>query len=83
MCQEEWELFALVPLVGDRRAGVPVWGVFNGCAARPQVMLFLLQRSQISKVVSLDVVDYTSFPMPLGKTKCAVAIDYDPVEDMV
>lgn len=52
------------------------------CAERPQDMLFLLQRSQISKV-SLDTVDYTSFPMPLGKIKYAIAIDYDPVEDMI
>lgn len=52
------------------------------CAERPQDMLFLLQRSQISKV-SLDTVDYTSFPMSLGKIKYAIAIDYDPVDDMI
>lgn len=52
------------------------------CAERPQDMLFLLQRSQISKV-SLDMVDYTSFPMTLGKIKYAIAIDYDPVEDTI
>lgn len=52
------------------------------CAERPTDMLFLLQRTQISKV-SLDTVDYTSFPMQLGKVKYAIAIDYDPVDDMI
>ena len=45
-------------------------------------MLFVLQRPRISNV-SLDTADYTSFPMALGKIKYAIAIDYDPVEDMI
>lgn len=52
------------------------------CTDRPQDMLFLLQRTQISRA-SLDTPDYTSFPMSLGKIKYAIAIDYDPVEDMI
>lgn len=54
----------------------------NKCADAPQDMLFLVQRTQISKI-SLDTPDYTSFALPLGKVKYAIAIDYDPVEDYV
>ena len=52
------------------------------CADGPQEMLFLVQRTQISKI-SLDSPDFTSVPLPLGKVKYAIAIDYDPVEDFI
>ena len=52
------------------------------CADGPQNVVFLVQRTQISKI-SLDSPDYTSFPLSLGKVKYAIAIDYDPVEDFI
>ncbi|XP_055383334.1 low-density lipoprotein receptor-related protein 6 [Condylostylus longicornis] len=52
------------------------------CADGPQEMLFLVQRTQISKI-SLDSPDFTSFPLPLGKVKYAIAIDYDPVDEFI
>lgn len=52
------------------------------CADEPQEMLFLVQRTQISRI-SLDSPDYTSFPLPLGRVKYAIAIDYDPVDDFI
>lgn len=45
-------------------------------------MLFMVQRTQISRV-SLDSPDYTSFELPLGRVKSAIAIDYDPVDDFI
>lgn len=52
------------------------------CADGPQDMLFLVQRTQISRI-SLDSPDYTSFPLSLGRVKYAIAIDYDPVDDFI
>lgn len=52
------------------------------CADEPQDMLFLVQRTQISRI-SLDSPDYTSFKLPLGRVKYAIAIDYDPVDDFI
>lgn len=52
------------------------------CAEGPQNVIFLVQRTQISRI-SLDSPDYTSFPLSLGKVRYAIAIDYDPVEDFV
>lgn len=52
------------------------------CADGPQDMLFLVQRTQISKI-SLDSPDFTNFPLPLQKVKYAIAIDYDPVQNYV
>lgn len=52
------------------------------CADGPQNVIFLVQRTQISKI-SLDSPDYTSFPLSFGKVKYAIAIDYDPIEDFV
>lgn len=52
------------------------------CADEPQDMLFLVQRTQISRI-SLDSPDYTSFPLSLGRVKYAIAIDYDPVDDFI
>lgn len=52
------------------------------CADGPQDMLFLVQRTQISRI-SLDTPDHTSFPLLLEKVKYAIAIDYDPVDGYV
>ncbi|XP_039480591.1 low-density lipoprotein receptor-related protein 6 [Drosophila santomea] len=54
----------------------------NTCANGSQEMMFIVQRTQISKI-SLDSPDYTIFPLPLGKVKYAIAIDYDPVEEHI
>lgn len=54
----------------------------NSCANGSQEMLFIVQRTQISKI-SLDSPDYTIFPLPLGKVKYAIAIDYDPVDEHI
>lgn len=45
-------------------------------------MLFMVQRTQISRV-SLDSPDYTSIPLALGTVEYAIAIDYDPVDDFI
>lgn len=52
------------------------------CADGPQEMLFLVQRTQISRI-SLDTDDHTSFPLTLDRVKYAIAIDYDPVDGYV
>ncbi|GAB0086083.1 Low-density lipoprotein receptor-related protein [Sergentomyia squamirostris] len=52
------------------------------CADHATDMLFLVQRTQISRI-SLDTPDFTSFPLMLNRVKYAIAIDYDPVEDTV
>lgn len=52
------------------------------CAEGPQNVVFLVQRTQISRI-SLDSPDYTSFPLSLGRVKSAISIDYDPVEDFI
>ncbi|XP_058118481.1 low-density lipoprotein receptor-related protein 6 [Anopheles ziemanni] len=52
------------------------------CADGPQDMLFVAQRSQINRI-SLDSSDYTIVPLPFGKVRYAIAIDYDPVENYV
>lgn len=52
------------------------------CADEPQEMLFLVQRTKISRI-SLDLPDYTPFPLSLGRVKYAIAIDYDPVDDFI
>ncbi|TMW45903.1 hypothetical protein DOY81_009020 [Sarcophaga bullata] len=54
----------------------------NTCANGSQEMLFIVQRGQISKI-SLDSPDFTIFPLPLGKVKYAIAIDYDPVDEYI
>ncbi|KAH8340133.1 hypothetical protein KR067_010390 [Drosophila pandora] len=54
----------------------------NTCANGSQEMLFVVQRTQISKI-SLDSPDYTIFPLSVGKVKYAIAIDYDPVEEYI
>ncbi|XP_066992022.2 low-density lipoprotein receptor-related protein 6 [Anabrus simplex] len=50
------------------------------CADGPQELLFVVQRTEISKV-SLDSPDYTNFVLPLKDIKHAIAIDFDPVEN--
>lgn len=52
------------------------------CAEEPEEMLFIVQRTRINKV-SLDSPDHTIFEISVGKVKHAIAIDYDPVEDMI
>lgn len=52
------------------------------CADGPQDMLFLVQRTQISRI-SLDSLDFTSFALPLDKIRNAIAIDFDPVEQFI
>ncbi|XP_037945125.1 low-density lipoprotein receptor-related protein 6 [Teleopsis dalmanni] len=52
------------------------------CANGTQDMLFIVQRGEISKI-SLDSPDFTIFPMPFGKVKYAIAIDYDPVDEYI
>lgn len=52
------------------------------CADEPEDMLFIVQRTHINKV-SLDSPDHTLFEVPVGKVKYAIAIDYDPVDDMI
>lgn len=52
------------------------------CADDPQNVLFMVQRTQISRI-SLDSPDYTSFPLPFGRVKSAIAIDYDAVDGYV
>lgn len=54
----------------------------NRCADGTQEMLFLVQRTQISRI-SLDTPDHTSFPLMLDRVKYAIAIDYDPVDGYV
>jgi low density lipoprotein receptor-related protein 5/6 len=52
------------------------------CADGPQNVIFLVQRTQISRI-SLDSPDFTSFPLSLGRVRSAISIDYDPVEDFI
>lgn len=52
------------------------------CADEPQDMIFLVQRTQISRI-SLDSPDYTNVRLSLGRVKYAIAIDYDPVDDFI
>ena len=52
------------------------------CADGPQNVIFLVQRSQISRI-SLDSPDFTSFPLSLGRVRSAISIDYDPVDDFI
>ncbi|XP_021709286.1 low-density lipoprotein receptor-related protein 6 [Aedes aegypti] len=52
------------------------------CADGPQDMLFVVQRTQISRI-SLDSPDYTSIQLQLGKVRYAIAIDYDPVDNYI
>uniref|UniRef100_A0A1A9WIS8 EGF-like domain-containing protein n=1 Tax=Glossina brevipalpis TaxID=37001 RepID=A0A1A9WIS8_9MUSC len=55
---------------------------FNTCANGSQEMLFIVQKGEISKI-SLDSPDFTIFPLPMGRVRYAIAIDYDPVEEYI
>uniref|UniRef100_A0A336M1L1 CSON010315 protein n=1 Tax=Culicoides sonorensis TaxID=179676 RepID=A0A336M1L1_CULSO len=52
------------------------------CADGPEEMLFIAQRTSINKV-SLDTPDHTLNDISLGEVKYAIAIDYDPLENMI
>uniref|UniRef100_A0A0A1WEM1 Low-density lipoprotein receptor-related protein 6 n=1 Tax=Zeugodacus cucurbitae TaxID=28588 RepID=A0A0A1WEM1_ZEUCU len=54
----------------------------TSCANGSSEMLFIVQRGQLSKI-SLDMPDFTVFPLPLGRVRYAIAIDYDPVEEYI
>ncbi|KAK0099194.1 hypothetical protein PV326_000031 [Microctonus aethiopoides] len=51
------------------------------CAQRPEELLLIVQRSGICKL-SLDSPDYTNVVLPLSGVKYAIAIDFDPVDEM-
>lgn len=52
------------------------------CAKRPEELLVIVQRNAICKL-SLDSPDYTNFVLPLTGIKYAIAIDFDPVDEMI
>ncbi|XP_014229515.1 low-density lipoprotein receptor-related protein 6 [Trichogramma pretiosum] len=61
--------------------GVTLLDGFN-CADGPQQLLLIVQRYEIS-TISLDTPDYTNFVLPLQGIKYAIAIDFDPVDEML
>ncbi|XP_011154181.1 low-density lipoprotein receptor-related protein 6 isoform X2 [Harpegnathos saltator] len=52
------------------------------CAKGPEELLLIVQRSEICRI-SLDSPDYTNFVLPLTGIKHAIAIDFDPVDEML
>ncbi|KAJ8675255.1 hypothetical protein QAD02_011041 [Eretmocerus hayati] len=52
------------------------------CAKGPQELLLIVQRNEIS-MISLDSPDYTNFVLPLTGIKHAIAIDFDPIDEML
>ncbi|XP_012250592.2 low-density lipoprotein receptor-related protein 6 [Athalia rosae] len=52
------------------------------CADGPEQLLLIVQRSEICRI-SLDSPDYTSFALPLTGIKHAIAIDFDPLDEML
>lgn len=52
------------------------------CAKGPEELLLIVQRNAICKI-SLDSPDYTNFVLPLSGIKYAIAIDFDPVDEML
>ncbi|XP_047359021.1 low-density lipoprotein receptor-related protein 6 [Vespa velutina] len=52
------------------------------CAERPEELLLIVQRNEICKI-SLDSPDYTNFVLPLSDIKHAIAVDFDPVDEML
>ncbi|XP_011297971.1 low-density lipoprotein receptor-related protein 6 [Fopius arisanus] len=52
------------------------------CAKRPEELLLIVQRNEICRL-SLDSPDYTNFVLPLTGIKHAIAIDFDPVDEML
>lgn len=52
------------------------------CATRSNELLLIVQRQKIGKV-SLQTPDYTNFILPLKDLKHAIAIDFDPIDEML
>ncbi|XP_012280055.1 low-density lipoprotein receptor-related protein 6 [Orussus abietinus] len=52
------------------------------CAKGPEELLLIVQRNEICRI-SLDSPDYTNFVLPLTGIKHAIAIDFDPIEEML
>ncbi|KAG7206637.1 hypothetical protein KM043_000315 [Ampulex compressa] len=52
------------------------------CADGPEELLLIVQRNEICRI-SLDSPDYTNFLLPLSGIKHAIAIDFDPVDEML
>jgi len=52
------------------------------CANRSEQLLLIVQRTEICRI-SLDSPDYTNFVLPLAGIKHAIAIDFDPVEELL
>ncbi|XP_015596782.1 low-density lipoprotein receptor-related protein 6 [Cephus cinctus] len=52
------------------------------CAKGPEELLLIVQRTEICRI-SLDSPDYTKFVLPLTGIKYAIAIDFDPVDEML
>ncbi|XP_003704485.2 low-density lipoprotein receptor-related protein 6 [Megachile rotundata] len=52
------------------------------CADGPEELLLIVQRNEICRI-SLDSPDYTNFVLPLTGIKHAIAIDFDPVQEML
>ncbi|XP_058789142.1 low-density lipoprotein receptor-related protein 6 [Phymastichus coffea] len=61
--------------------GVKLLDDYN-CAKGPQELLLIVQRNEIS-MISLDSPDYTNFVLPLTGIKHAIAIDFDPIDEML
>lgn len=52
------------------------------CNDGPVELLLIVQRTEICRL-SLDSPDYTNFVLPLSGIKHAIAIDFDPVDQML
>lgn len=52
------------------------------CAKRPEKLLLIVQQTEICHS-SLDTPDYTTFILPLQNIRHAIAIDFDPVDEML
>lgn len=52
------------------------------CASRSEQLLLIVQRTEICRI-SLDSPDYTNFVLPLTGIKHAIAIDFDPVDELL
>lgn len=62
--------------------GVKLLADGHSCADGPQELLLIVQRNEVS-MISLDSPDYTNFVLPLTGIKHAIAIDFDPVDEML
>ncbi|XP_057340651.1 low-density lipoprotein receptor-related protein 6 [Microplitis mediator] len=51
------------------------------CADRPENLLLIVQKKEMSRL-SLDSPDYTDVVLPLTGIKWAIAVDFDPVDEM-